>query len=426
VRLLPIGLCLIAAIISEVPFLSNASAPLGGDEGDYYGLGVRLATGRGFSYVPVPWCPVPEPRCEGPKVSEDDIQNLLRAEGVPTARRSPGLPMILAGMYRILGSDHTRMRLALAVITIFTAPALCLLCLLVFDRKSIALLAGLVWSVLPTNHRLTGLLLGESIGALLLTVGLVLTVVAGRTRSLPVAGLAGVALGYAALTRGYLLLAIVGPAVWLVTKRFWREATVLLLVVAVMLGAWTTRNFVSMGTLALSTETDVLWQGNNRWARGAWPGDWAPQKAYLQANYPGFDRLDEVGHSRLFLKEAAAEIVHNPARILWLLPRKAAIFFAPSSYLGFDWVYLILLPFSVAGLISLILDPGRRRGLWLLGFPILGVLIICLVSFGDPRFRHPVDPLLVSLACVGFVKLPKLTRQALRQAGPDHQGDPYV
>lgn len=408
-RALLIGVCLIAAIISEVPFfLASGSSPLSGDEWDYYILGVRLATGRGFSYVPVPWCPVPEPRCEGPKDSVDDIQNLVRAEGSPTAWRAPGLPMMLAGIYRILGSDHTRMRLALAMITTFTGPALCMLCLLLFDRKSIALFAGLAWSFLPTNHRSSGLLLGESIGALLLTIGLVLTVVAERTRSLSVAGLAGVALGYSGLTRGYLLLAIVGPPVWLVAKRFRWGATVLLLVVTTMLGAWTTRNFVRMGTPSLSTETVVLWQGNNRWARGSWPGDWAPQRAYLQARHPGFDRLDEVGHARLFLKEAVMEIAQNPGRILWLLPRKAAIFFSPSSYLGFDWVYVVLLPFSVVGAICLTLDPGSRRDLWLLGFPIVAVLIVCLVSFGDPRFRHPVDPLLVSLGCVGFVKVPRL------------------
>jgi hypothetical protein len=326
--------------------------------------------------------------------------------------------MILAGIYQIVGESHTRMRVALAVITILTAPLLCLLCLLLFDHRSIALLAGLSWSVLPTNQRLAGLLLGESIAALLLTSGLVLTVLADRTRSLVVAALAGLALGYAALTRGYLLFAILGPVVWLLVRKLRREAAVLVVVVAMVLGTWVIGNVVRMGTVALSTETEVLWQGNNAWARGSWPGDWASQEAYLRGKYSGFLELDEVGRARVYLREAVAEYLSSPTRILWLLPRKAIIFFSPSSYLGFDWLYLVLLPFCLVGAVYLAVQPENRLTLWLLGSPVVGVLIVCLLTFGDPRFRHPVDPFLVALACVGLVQLRKLTSLSRNGRGP--------
>jgi hypothetical protein len=32
-------------------------------------------------------------------------------------------------------------------------------------------------------------------------------------------------------------------------------------------------------------------------------------------------------------------------------------------------------------------------------------MIVCLLTFGDPRFRHPVDPLIAILAGVGIVTL---------------------
>jgi hypothetical protein len=81
------------------------------------------------------------------------------------------------------------------------------------------------------------------------------------------------------------------------------------------------------------------------------------------------------------------------------------MFFAPSSYLRFDVVYLVLLPFSVLGAFCLAVRCNDRPTLWLLGVPIISVLTLCLVTFGDPRFRHPVDPLAVALASVGFTCL---------------------
>jgi hypothetical protein len=255
---------------------------------------------------------------------------------------------------------------------------------------------------------LAGLLVGESVAALFLTVGLVLIVVAEQRRSPLIAGLAGLALGYAALTRGYLLLGILGPIAWLFFRKLRREAAVSLVAVSMILGGWVIANGVRMGVFTLSTETEVLWQGNNAWARGSWPGDWAPQEAYLKAKYSEFSELNEVGRSRIYLKEAVQECFRNPTRILWLLPRKAMIFFAPSSYLGFDWLYLLLVPLWLVGGVCLAAQPKGRLVLWLLGSPVVGVLIICLLSFGDPRFRHPVDPLLVVLACVGLVQLQKL------------------
>jgi hypothetical protein len=404
-HLLLLTACFLVAMGLRVPLFLASSAPLRGDESDYYVLGVRLATGQGFTYVPFPGCPVPVPKCSG---GHPSLDRALHDHGVPTARRTPGLPLLLAGIYLSGGDGYAPMRLVLILITSLTVPLLYCFCLLLFGRMSIALLAGLFWSVLPTGHRMAGLLYGESLAALLIVVGLILIVLSERLRSLLLAGSAGLALGYAALTRPYLLLAIVGPAAWLVVRKSRREAIVLLLLVSMILGGWGMRNFMRMDAFTLTTETDALWGGNNAWARGSMAGDWAPQEAYLSAKYPDFERLDETGRSRLYLREAVGEIVRHPGRILWLLPRKAVILFSPYSWLGFDWLYTMLLPFSVVGGVWLASQHEARNTLWLLGYPVFAVLIVCLVVYGEPRLRHPVDVLLVVSACVGLVQLPSL------------------
>lgn len=412
--ILLIGACFLVAIGLRVPVFLAGSGSLGGDEPQYYILGVRLATGHGFTYVPSLRCPVPVPMCSDESQSLDEA---LHANGVPTGRRTPGLPLVLAGIYWIGGHGYPLMRLVLAIITSLTGPALYCLCLLVFGRRSIAFLAGLVWPISPTGRYLAGLLYGEALSALVLVVGLVLTVLTDRLRSLLFAVSAGVTLGYAVLIRPYLLLAVLGPAAWLVVRKSRREAVVLLLVVSVILGAWGIRNGVRVGTFSLTTETEPLWGGNSAWARGAFAGDWASQEAYLSSKYPGFDRLDEAGRSRLYLREAISEVLRNPVRILWLLPRKVVIFFSPSSYLvGFDWLYAILLPFSLLGGVWLARQREARHTLWLVAYPVFGVLAVCLLTYGDSRVRHPVDTLLVILAGVGLVQFSNLLLVKNRQA----------
>src|SRR5262249_50427588 len=158
----------------------------------------------------------------------------------------------------------------------------------------------------------------------------------------------------------------------------------------------------------LSTQgPQELWCGNNAWARGAWPGEWmkedSEQHKYLRAKYPEYDNIGEVARSHIFGREAVYELFHHPKRILWLAPRKIAIYFSPFSFWGNDWLYMGLLPFSWIGAFFLWRSPVLRRTLWLLVAPIIGVMIVCLLTFGDPRFRHPVDPLITIISSVGIV-----------------------
>ncbi len=384
------------ALALRLPWLLGDPVPLAGDEGTYHALAVRLSEGRGF----------------------------VRESGEPTAIRTPGLPATLGLVYLAAGPDLTVARVVLAVVTSLTAPALYGLCLALFGSASLALLAGVSWAVLPTSRRLAGALLCEPLAALLLVLAVLLTIRAERRHSSFLAGSAGLVLGFAVLTRVFLLPVLVAPLAWLVARGSRRQAAVLLAATGLILGAWAARNVVRMGAFTLSTQTGVVWQGNNAWARGSWPGDWAPQGAHLLAKYPDLVRMNEVGRSRLFVREAVNEVVSHPGRILWLLPRKLLIFLSPWSYLGFDWLYAGLLPFSLLGTLHLAMRPGYRHTLWLLGVPVLGVLVVCLVVFGDPRFRHPVDPLIIVLASVGLAEAASWLGIRAALATDDVRGDP--
>jgi len=367
------------SVLLRAHWLFDNNAAWRGDEIFYDTLARRILAGQGFTLE----------------------------TGEPTAWRTPGFPILLGLIYWMAGDDQNRARLILVFLTSLTSLGVFWLCFWLTKDTSSALLSGLSWEALLMTNRLAGLLMGESSAALIFVCGLILVVAALRRNSIILAGVAGLLLGFAVLIRAYLLFAVLGPFIWLLLERKRRFAVVFLLSSSIVIGGWMTRNLANLSIFTLSTEgPEVVWCGNNAWARGAWPGEMmredSEQRNYLRTKYPGFDHVGEVARSRILAREAIYQITHDPAHFLWLAPRKIAIYFSPFSFWGNDWVYLGLLPFSLIGAVFLWRSPDMRRALWLIVAPIVGVMIVCLLTFGDPRFRHPVNPMLAILSSVGI------------------------
>ena len=375
------------SVFLRAHWLFNNDASLGGDEISYDSLAKRILTRQGFT-------------------SE---------AGEPTAWRTPGFPLLLGLIYRATDNDPGLARAVLAMLTGLTSLGVFWLCFALTKDVSIAFLSGLGWESLLMTNRLAGALIGESSAALIIVCGLILVVASSRRDSIILAGAAGLLLGFAALVRAYLIFVPLGPFIWLSLEKKRRGAAVFLLSFSVVAAGWMTRNLVTLGAFTLSTEgSQVMWCGNNAWARGSWPGEWikedSEQRKYLRAKYPEYDGAGEVAKSRIHAREAIYELIHHPAHFLSLAPRKIAIFFSPFSTWGNDWVYLALLPFVLIGAVHLWRSQNMRRGLWLTAAPVACVMAVCLLTFGDPRFRHPVDPMIAIMAGAGIVLLVRSRR----------------
>jgi len=375
------------SIFMRAHWLFDNDMAVTGDEIPYNSLAKRILTGHGFTLE----------------------------TGEPTAWRTPGFPLILGMIYGVTGDDHSRARAILAMLTALTSLGVFWLGLALTKDTSVALLSALGWESLLMTNKLAGTLMGESPAALIFVCGLILVVASSRRDSIILSGAAGLLFGFAVMIRAYLIFAPLGPFIWLLLEKKRRFAAVFLLSFSIVIGGWMTRNLANLGEFTLSTQgPQEMWCGNNAWARGSWPGEWmkedSEQRKYLRARYPEYDGAGEVAKSRIYLGETIHQLTHYPAHILWLAPRKVAIFFSPFSFWAKDWVYLALAPFSLIGVVHLWRLQTARRALWLLAAPIVGVMIVCLLTFGDPRFRHPVDPMIAILAGVGIVYL---TRRAV-------------
>lgn len=372
---------------------TDFDSQLGGDAVDYQFLAKQIVAGKGFT-----------------------LEN-----GEPTAWRTPMFPATLAAIYYFCDS----IVFAQYVLIFFSSLSVILIYLLAFEifkKPSVAIISAISWMISPIGIFLSGILYAESFSAFLLMLAFLITVFCRKKKSqIAFLGVifSGILVGMAILARGYLVFVIlVLPIYLLVSQKSRKLALICLLFSCFLPSAWLIRNYFVLDTLAISTETgQVLWQGNNAWARGSWNSEWdlqnSEQKAYLYGKYPQFEKFSEVEQSKIFRQEAILEIKSNPMRILKLAPRKLLIFLNPKSYMGFDWVYLLNLFLAIIGLFSVWRNKDERKALWLIFFPLVCVSAVCLITFGDSRFRYPVEFCFIILGSLGLIWIVENTKRFL-------------
>lgn len=238
--------------------------------------------------------------------------NLERGDGFtvgagatqPSSNYSPGLPLLVAGIYEATGGEHQRLaRLLLAAI-----GALAVLFAYLIGRRLAGVAAGLIGAaavaIYPALLEYQGMLMSEPLAATLLA-GAVLAILWAADRDgrwewlLP-----GALLGALALARPeYLAVAVLlGLLVFARRARAdWRrgliQAAILLAGLIVVLAPWTIRNAVALDRLVpISTGGgQVLFAGTYL------PSDGNPERvgAEVVARHPGLFGPDAVERLRL-------------------------------------------------------------------------------------------------------------------------------
>jgi 4-amino-4-deoxy-L-arabinose transferase-like glycosyltransferase len=221
--------------------------------------------------------------------------------------------------------------------------------------------------------------------------------------------LAGCLSGVAVLTRPATLFVLPLAAVWLAWGRRWRAALLLLVAAGLAVVPWTARNWAAYGrpVLVASEGGITFWTGNHPLAIG--DGDLAANPAIkasnleLRARHPG---LTPEEMEPVYYREALAWIAGHPADWAVLIARKTFFTLVPVGpsyrlhsslyYWGSVIPYVAVLPFAIAGVLTLRGRASQPRALWLLAG---SAMLVSLVFFPQERFRIPViDPTLIVMA----------------------------
>jgi 4-amino-4-deoxy-L-arabinose transferase-like glycosyltransferase len=348
---------------------------------------------------------------------------------LPTAERPPLYPLLLAGLDKLGGTSPDAQRLLGALTGAGAIVAVGLLARRLTGPRA-GLLAAAMAALYPTLIAADGALMTESVYGLLASLMLLaayrLLDAPGFRRAVVLGALGALA----ALARGEALLLL--PLLLLPLLRRpggVRAAGAACLAFVVVLAPWTVRNLVAFDrpVLVATTAGETLAGANCDPAYyGEGVGRWEVTCVHFSGRGNEAVELEKAGRGGL--RYALDHAGRLPVVMLVRLGRTWGAyepFQRPEGRAG--WVtrvgvvvYFLLVPLAAYGLLVL-----RRRGVpaWIVAAPLLTVTVTTLLAYGNPRFRHPAELVLVVLAAVALDAVWR--RATVRPArGPSTPGRP--
>ncbi|HEY1739835.1 MAG TPA: glycosyltransferase family 39 protein [Acidimicrobiia bacterium] len=358
--------------------------------------------------------------------------------GTATALFPPGFPAFLAVLQVFKLNHFTELLVAMAVLGTGTTVLIAQLGRRI-GGDTVGLIAGAIAAIYPNLFLAEAALMTEALTALLVTLALLLAVRAIEVPSARRFVLLGLPLGYGALTRsdGWLFAGLlVATVAWCVTPapRDWRRWAALcaagLIASFVLVGGWVVRDEVQMHAFVpvAVNSWDVIAGANcahtySGGRFGSWEAPCLQLDQALKAGRRGeiavnqyerdqgidyarshLDRLPAVVTARLGLTFGAYDPWHELTVEGNAEGRDVGV-----SHLGYV-MYLVLLPFAVAGFV--LLGRGATRRVLLV--PLVAILISTVVGYGNQRFRMPLEPVIVVLAAVALSRLTRSGRPLRR------------
>jgi 4-amino-4-deoxy-L-arabinose transferase-like glycosyltransferase len=358
-------------------------------------------------------------------------EGYVNDQGLPTSFRAPGWPLFLAGLYW-LGGPHVP--LVYVVLCLLGAVACVLTYLLARElvAEGTARAAGVLAALYLPHVYFSAGFLSEALFVVCLTLGVWLFLVSLRRDSLTLLMLAGLALGWATLTRPFALLlwpimlplsAIRYPLSTPITRGSrmadggWRMALFTLAFFA-CIAPWTLRNQQVHGRFVLIATNggSTFYGGNNERVAhelrqlGSW---------ISTTELPHRDWIDaaptELAHDQREWKLGLDWLREHPRSLPQLYACKAArlCLWLPDFDGGSRWFFALRIlgyaPFlmlMLVGLWTCLRQREHRRGAWLVVHgTMLATLATALVFWGSPRFRDANLSFLMIYAAVGWARL---------------------
>lgn len=345
----------------------------------------------------------------------------------PTAWKSPAYPAWIGFWYELLGPGATKLAIVQGLIL---APLTVLLTWLAARRWfgiQVAAVAGFVIALFPLSWEFFGLLYSEAL-AIPLTVLILWLAIDRPAPAATRAAALGALVGACVLIRptSFFLFAVLAAA-WIVASG-WRRGfvlTVLAVLTAVLVVApWTIRNAIELdGFVPVSIQDAAAYGTFNDEAANdpVYPYAWRPTPGRVEADLEADPPASEVEFRERLQDLARDYIVDNPESVpkaffwngisrFWDLRRPSHALNETSfdgrsravTKVGLG-LYYVLLPLALLGLWRL-----RRRLELLVPIVVLAasISVVFTVQAGT-RYRAPIEPVIVILACSNLALLPR-------------------
>ncbi|MGD0730456.1 MAG: glycosyltransferase family 39 protein [Terracidiphilus sp.] len=421
--LLLLGLAARVAITNHVGW---STAPReGSDAWEFDSYAWNIAQGHGYSGI-------------SPDVYGPDGQPLVH----PTAYRSPGTPVLWAGMYWCFGHRYSVVRISQCVLDTLTILLLFGIGRECFDDK-VALTAAAIYALWPTALLYTSQLGSEPLYTFLFCGAILASLQFAERPTWARAIGAGVVFGLAMETRGNAVLMVLMMMPWAAwqfrkTPRLVVRGLAISFVALVMLVPWTIRNYrifhafvpfqTEGGDTLLGSYNGIVANDPNYYGYWVYPTSNLPELS-RQIKAPN----NEVDRDHVETRLAVEWMRAHPEKMWYLVwskfRRSLTPFLQPQDAMLYRVCMLVswgpVLVFFALGFFPIAIyflrtnNPG-----WILQLGVLHFLFTALIFYGASRFRYPVEGLCILLACASFFWLWKILgkffsrRRALRGQEP--------
>jgi 4-amino-4-deoxy-L-arabinose transferase-like glycosyltransferase len=378
---------------------------------------------------------------------------LLRdLDGTPTAKWSPGYPVLLGSAYFLFGKSLFAGKALNALLATLTCLFVYLLGARLF-RPGVGLVAAAILAVLPGDVFYSALLLSETAFATVFTGALLLFVALEERapdRVFPRWFGFGVVVGVAILIRGTAGLFLGVPVlIWWISRSFGealRAGGVAALGMLAVVGPWTVRNYVTMGVpVPVSTQQVgmAMTFAHSEIADGGYSQRLVAFRNELVQPYADLTNPErEIAEWRFEVRRALAYAWTHPLRELTLIPRRlyhlyehdhaALPWITPRPEPGrkkppvfgprLDRALSLLADGAFFAVLALALAGARRSfsrrrpAALVLPLSVAYVSLLHGVLFaGDPRFHAALLPVLSLLAASALLRADLAPAPAVRR-----------
>jgi len=365
---------------------------------------------------------------DDPKAYDSIAKGLVQGEGYheegKRAFRPPGYPYFLAALYSIFGAHPLPVKLVQAVLGVFT----CLIIFLLgkrFANERTGLWAAGFFAVYPQFIRYPGGLYAETLFIVLLFLAILILFVFTEKPTYSRSILAGILMGFAALTREVAFLMLFPIAFWMfffiknsvIRKTYLIKLSTFFIFFILTICPWTLRNYFVFHEFVLFSTSGGFnfYIGNNPEATGEYDSDLDTKiKWPMSIKDKSQEELLalEIEASKSGYKQGMNFIINNPTKFLKLSLKKLFLFWRPPYYnLKFPkniketpfriaWLinYSILMLLAIPGIVMSIKMFGSKS--YLFHFLLLSVTGLHMLVYTATRYRLPLIPILMIFAAL--------------------------
>lgn len=395
-----IGLFIFSVLVRSVFLVgvTGADRPLQGDEPEYHAVSVLFINGEGWGN-------------DGAK-----------------SKRSPLISFLSSGLYSIVGVHTNVSRWMLVFFSSLTSPLVFIVINKMSKRCDVAILTAVIWALYPPSVWYAGLITTETMSSLLVLGSLAAFLWGGSGKNnLPVL-IAGLMFGLLSLNRSvYLLLPIALMIAQIVFSRTitleWRwsirQWAICLVIFSITMAPWTIRNYVEHGVfMPHTTQSGMLLLITN----GTLSNQYIASGMYYK-NPELISRINEGSDSEVGRDRIARDIAIDEIKNNWhLLPQavvnRAKNFWTPRpDPYNAEWTINDLIMIMIWGPTLVFFFSSSMVRSWGKYWPVLIIIgyafLMTLPFWGTPRFRFPVDALILTGAVIGFLEVLSLVVPSL-------------